>query len=130
MTAAISVLAAGIYLAGFLPTARHLFCRWRPSRVPLCGTERHYSYGCQSCYSSAPTCTRPHHTNDCYRRRKPDLSHVSIDTDANAAGWAVFAALAWPFVLLGLLIMASPPELPGERLQRLEQLERDLGIGG
>jgi hypothetical protein len=35
----------------------------------------------------------------------------------------------WPAALLVFALTHSPPELPVEKLARLEQLERDAGIG-
>jgi hypothetical protein len=104
-----------------------LFVRWRPSRVPVCGVSRHYSRGCYTCYNKQD-CGHAHHTDDCYRRRKADQTTVRIDHDSHAAGWAVAASLVWPFVLAGLLIMHSPPELPEERAKAVKDMERDAGI--
>lgn len=118
-----------VYAMGACVTARMLFIRWRPARVPLCGIERHYSGGCQPCYSAQLTCGRPHHMQKCYRRPKADLTTVHIDNDSHAAGWAVFAALAWPFVLAGLLVMRNPPALPEEKAKALKDMEREAGIG-
>jgi hypothetical protein len=112
--------------------ARMLFVRWRPSRVPLCGAARHYSSGCQVCYTAYRTgkaCQREHHTDGCYRRRKADQTTVHIDHDSHAAGWAVAASLVWPFVLAGLLMMHRPPALPEEKAKAVKDMERDAGIG-
>lgn len=126
MTALIVLGSVAAYLTGLTAVTRSLFCRWRPSRAPLCGVQHHHGSGCQACYSSSQHCTRTHHTQDCYRRRKPDLTTVPIDSDPAAMGWAMAAALAWPFVLFGLLLMARPPELPEEQARRVKDLERKL----
>ena len=131
MTALIVLGSVSLYLAGLAFVTRRLFCRWRPSRVPLCGAQRHYSSGCPQCYGpyqrrASNPCTRTHHTTGCYQRRKADLTTVHIDRDSHAAGWAAFAALAWPFVLFGFALMARPPELPGEQARRVKELERKL----
>jgi hypothetical protein len=106
--------------------ARMLFVRWRPARVPVCGVSRHYRISCHAC--SKQNCGQAHHTYGCYRRRKADQTTVHIDHDSHAAGWAVAASLVWPFVLAGLLIMHSPPELPEERAKAVKDMERDAGI--
>ena len=117
MTSLIVLGSVGLFLAGLAFVARKLFCRWRPSRVPLCNGGQHYNkWGSLT----------QGHTDGCYRRRKADLTRVHIDRDSQAAGWAAFAAVAWPFVLIGFALMARPPELPEEQARRVKELERKL----
>jgi hypothetical protein len=107
VTALLPVLGDIAAVAGWLIATRLLFLRWRPSRVPLCGRNKH------------------DHAKYCYRRRKPDLTTTEIDSDAEAMFNAAFVGLFWPVVLLFLAMTARIPELPQERERRLEKEKAD-----
>jgi hypothetical protein len=116
----ITITIACIYAAGFLITARAVFQRIRPNRVPACGKTSN-------------------HNQRCYRRVLKDTSVIQIDKDSEAAGAAAVAGLFFPFTLIWMAIVLHPGETPSEKTVRLEkeneamerkitQLERTAGI--
>jgi hypothetical protein len=108
----IALIILAIWFTGWTVTARRLFLRWRPGRVPLCNRRHHGG-----------------HSRYCYRRIMPDRNAVAIDSDSEAAGWAMLAGIVWPMVALVFLLMRNPPPLPEEKAKAMEDMERDAGIG-
>jgi hypothetical protein len=115
------MIFACVYAAGFLVTARAVFQRIRPHRVPACGSQK------------------TNHQSSCYRRRLKDRSIIPVNNDIQAAAMAIVAGIFFPCMLIWLAIVLHPGETPSEKTVRLEkeneamerkitQLERTAGI--
>src|SRR5215472_12840214 len=114
------ISASAVYLAGYMLTARWVFARTRPSKVPLCGWASHEHNG---------------HHRSCYTR------WAEIREDSEALATAVSSSLLWPVLALGVVLVAGirfkTPETSAEKDERLRKLEKrnreleaKLGIGG
>lgn len=113
METALIVVFSLLYAGLWLFCARRLFQAWRPLRVASCG---HYS-----------ECTGgKRHDLRCYRRQRPDLTTVKIDTDREAAAWAALWGLFWPLAAMPALITWHAPELEIEKKDRLKKLDADI----
>ena len=116
MTALIALGSIAAYLTGWAVCARVLFCRWRPSRVPLCGEDSdRYHY-------------HTHSSGSCYRRRKADGRQVQIDSDGWALWWAALASLVWFMAAVPFLMMRNPPQTADELRARIAELEHETGM--
>jgi hypothetical protein len=123
----IVLVAGAAYGTGLLLTARELFRRWRPYRVPACTEQNHYE-GRHDLKRRARRTPQwgLGHGQRCYQRRHADLSLTGISTDLHAAWRALLAALAWPVTLAALFVRADPPELAEEKAARLAALDKQI----
>jgi hypothetical protein len=107
-----AVLGGAGWLVMTLLTARQVFRRLRPARVPLCANTSR-SHG---------------HWEDCYKRRKADGSVIEVGSNMEAAVMGLMGGLVWPVILLLQLllqlVMQGAPELPEEKTARLAALAR------
>lgn len=114
MTEVVALTILAGWLAGWLPASRMAYQRMRPWTEPL------------SC-DTPHTCATGHRHSSCYRR------YGLIDTNAEAAAFAILQGLIWPLVLPWLLLCkiaaGGAKELPAERDARIERMERELDIG-
>jgi hypothetical protein len=115
---AIVVLAAVVYVIGFVVMTRRRYARTRLLTEPV------------NCYLSEDA-TYHEHGVDCYRQN-PN-STISSPTDALVC--ALLLGMIWPSVLLaagaiaiGHAIVMNTPETPAEHDARIKRLEDENGI--
>jgi hypothetical protein len=96
----------GGYAAAWAVTARTLFTRWRPGRVPV------------RCDDACCADSGQRHVVPCYRQMRKDLTRVVIDYDRDAITWAMLAAVVWPVLALAVAVAFRPRELDAERKAR------------
>jgi hypothetical protein len=118
--ALIAVTAGVVHLACWGVSARWLFARWRPSRVPLCTKQTHLHPP-----ANGRKWRDGHHVS-CYHRVKPDLTTGQMDSDAEASFGALISGFFWPFILAAMLISRGAPELEEEKKARLAALDRKI----
>jgi hypothetical protein len=110
------------YLGLALLCARHQYQRLRPLTVPA------------SCdYLHDGNLTSRHHVHQAWCYRQPEREGWMIDSNREAAGYALVLSLAWPVVVLILgatrVVMGGKARPhPLEVRGRIAELERELGL--
>jgi hypothetical protein len=111
----IAVPAILTYLTGTVALARWRFRQTRPFTEPL---------ACEWSHHRKPE----DHISLCYHRN----SRTLIDSNGEAATFAVLVGLAWPLAWLPLaimrLIMSGAPPTPEEVTAKIRRQEREAGI--